>query len=147
LRLSALRTILVFSVLSTASHYAHNFVAIDSYPGGGSGQQALIILSWPVLTMIGVYGYLLYARGELGRAHACLLIYSLTGLVTPLHFVYGEPDIPAFFYVTIFTDFIAGLAVVAFVAWSASRGRMRASALHGHGEVHAGRRAGLRTGR
>ena len=118
MRLSALRTILAFSVLSTASHYAHNFVAIDSYPGGGSGQQALIIHSRPVLTMIGVYGYLLYARGELGRAHACLLIYSLTGLVTPLHFVYGEPDIPAFFYATIFTDAIAAAMLTGFVIWS-----------------------------
>ena len=121
MRLSALRGILAFSVLSTAAHYAHNFFEIDSYPGGSTGQQVLIVLSWPVLTAIGVYGYRLYARGDLGRAHACLLIYSLTGLVTPLHFVYGEPDIPPFFYATLFTDFIAGLAVVAFVAWSSSR--------------------------
>jgi hypothetical protein len=121
MQLSALRGILAFSVLSTAAHYAHNYFEIDSYPGGGAGQQALILVSWPVLTAIGVYGYRLYARGDLGRAHACLLIYSLTGLVTPLHFVYGEPDIPSFFYATLFTDFIAGLAVVAFVAWSSSR--------------------------
>ena len=50
-----------------------------------------------------------------------LLIYSLTGLITPLHFVYGSPDIPAFWYATIFTDFLAGASIVAFVAWSASR--------------------------
>jgi len=118
LRLSALRYILAFSVLSTAAHYAHNFVEIDSYPGGSGVQQALIVLSWPLLTVIGVYGYLLYERGELPRAHACLVVYSLTGLITPLHFAYGEPDIPAFFYATIFTDFIAGLAVLGFVGWS-----------------------------
>jgi hypothetical protein len=50
-----------------------------------------------------------------------LLIYSLTGLITPLHFVYGSPDIPAFWYATIFTDFIAGASIVGFVVWSASR--------------------------
>jgi hypothetical protein len=50
-----------------------------------------------------------------------LLIYSLTGLITPLHFVYGSPDIPPFWYATIFTDFLAGASVIAFVAWSASR--------------------------
>jgi hypothetical protein len=121
LRLSALRAILAFSVVSTAAHYAHNFFEIDSYPGGGAGQQVLILLSWPALTAIGLYGYRLYARGDARRAHACLLIYSLTGLITPLHFAYGEPDIPPFFDATLFTDFIAGVAVVAFVAWSSSR--------------------------
>jgi hypothetical protein len=116
-----LRLLIAFSVLSTAAHYSHNLFQIDSYPGGGTVQQVLIVLSWPLLTAIGLYGYRLYVRGDLRRAHACLLIYSLTGLITPLHFVSGHPDIPAFFYATIFTDFLAGAAIVAFVVWSASR--------------------------
>jgi hypothetical protein len=116
-----LRLLIAFSVLSTAAHYSHNLFQIDSYPGGGTVQQVLIVLSWPLLTAIGLYGYRLYVRGDLRRAHACLLIYSLTGLITPLHFVSGEPDIPAFFYATIFTDFLAGAAIVGFVVWSASR--------------------------
>src|SRR5918992_897216 len=106
--LGVLRMLLAFSILSTAAHYAHNFAAIDSYPGGGTGQQVLIAISWPLLTAIGLYGYRLYADGRRRHAHACLLIYSLTGLVTPGHFLAGEPDIPLFFYVTIFTDFAAG---------------------------------------
>jgi hypothetical protein len=116
-----LRLLIAFSVVSTAAHYSHNLFQIDSYPGGGTAQQVLIVLSWPLLTAIGLYGYRLYTRGEVRRAHTCLLIYSLAGLITPLHFVSGEPDIPAFFYATIFTDFIAGAAIVAFVIWSASR--------------------------
>jgi hypothetical protein len=119
--LSVLRVLIWFSIASTAAHYAHNFVEIDSYPGGGTGQQVLILVSWPLLTAIGLYGYRLYRDGDYPRAHVCLLLYSLTGLVTPAHFLAGEPDIPAFFYVTIFTDFIAGAAIAAFVAWSANR--------------------------
>jgi len=121
--------ILAFSVLSTAAHYAHNFAEIDSYPGGSEGQRVLIVLSWPVLTALGFCGYRFYAREDFWRAHACLLIYSLTGLITPLHLVSGNPDIPAFFHATIFTDFVAGVAVVGFVAWSASRPDPRHSAL------------------
>jgi hypothetical protein len=83
--------------------------------------RVLIVLSWPLLTAIGLYGYRLYAQGRYRDAHVHLLIYSLTGLITPLHFVYGSPDIPAFWYATIFTDFIAGASIVAFVVWSASR--------------------------
>ncbi len=113
--------ILCFSILSTGAHYAHNFVRMDDYPGGGTGVKVAILLSWPLLTAIAVYGYRLYAAGRFREAHICLLLYAPLGLVTPAHFLYGEPDIPAFFYATIFTDGIAGLAVVGFVVWSARR--------------------------
>ncbi len=117
----ALAVILSFSIVSTGAHYAHNFVRMDDYPGGGAGVKVAILLSWPLLTAIAVYGYRLYAAGRFREAHICLLLYAPLGLVTPAHFLYGEPDIPAFFYATIFTDGIAGLAVVAFVVWSARR--------------------------
>jgi hypothetical protein len=116
-----LRGILAFSVLSTAAHYSHNFVEMDSYPGGGLAVKIAIVLSWPLLTAIGLHGYRLYARRRYRDAHTHLVIYSFTGLITPLHFVYGSPDIPAFWYATIFTDFLAGAAIVAFVVWSATR--------------------------
>ncbi len=121
LDMRALRVILGFGILSTAAHYAHNFVRMDDYPGGGVGVKVAILLSWPLLTAIGVYGYRLYAAGRFRQAHICLLLYAPLGLITPAHFLYGEPDIPAFFYATIFTDGLAGLAVVGFVVWSATR--------------------------
>jgi hypothetical protein len=116
---AALRLILGFSIVSTAAHYTHNFVAVEDYPGGGLGVQIAIVMSWPVLTAIGLYGYRLYTEGRFREAHICLLLYAPLGLLTPAHFLYGAPDIPAFFYGTIFTDGLAGLAVVGFVAWSA----------------------------
>jgi hypothetical protein len=106
-------------------HYTHNFVAIEDYPGGGTGIQVAIILSWPLLTAIGLYGYRLYSEGRYREAHVCLLLYAPLGLLTPAHFLYGEPDAPAVFYATIFTDGLAGLALLGFVAWSASRGPAR----------------------
>ena len=121
--MTALRLILAFSILSTASHYAHNFVAAEDYPGSGTGVQVAIVLSWPLLTAIGLYGYRLYSEGRFRDAHVCLLLYAPLGLLTPLHFVQGNPDIPAFFYATIFTDALAGLAVVGFVIWSVRRHR------------------------
>ena len=73
-----------------------------------------------VLTIGGLHGYRLYRDGRLPEAHRMLALYSLTGLTTPLHFLSGNPEIPAFFYATIFTDGIAGLAILAFVLASAS---------------------------
>jgi hypothetical protein len=126
--LTVLRVILAFSVLSTLSHYIHNFVAIDEYPPGpipDGATQVLIVLSWPLLTAIGLWGYREYAAGRLRHARGALVAYSFTGLITIGHFTSGNPDIPAFFYATIFTDFIAGVSVLAFVAWF-SRGERAA---------------------
>jgi hypothetical protein len=117
---TVLRAILAFSVLSTLSHYIHNFVAVDEYPPGPVSDgltQVLILISWPLLTAIGLWGYREYAAGRLGHARGALIAYSFTGLITIGHFASGSPDIPAFFYATIFTDFIAGVSVLAFVAW------------------------------
>jgi hypothetical protein len=119
--MTALRLIVGFSILSTAAHYTHNFIRIDDYPGGGVAIQVAIVLSWPLLTAIGLFGYRLYAAGRFREAHICLLLYAPLGLLTPAHFLYGDPDIPAFFYATIFSDGLAGLAVVGFVIWSATR--------------------------
>ncbi|MGH2761812.1 MAG: hypothetical protein ACRDLD_04410 [Thermoleophilaceae bacterium] len=119
-----LQAILGFGIVSTGLHYTHNFVEVDRYANGPATQVAILV-SWPVLTAIGLYGYRVYSRGRRREAQACLLIYSLLGLTTPLHFLEGSPDIPAFWYATIFTDGLAGLALVAFVAWSARGYRSR----------------------
>ena len=120
---TALGLILCFSIASTAIHYIHNFVAVEDYPGGGPALQVAIVLSWPLLTAIGLYGYRLYTQGRFREAHVCLLLYAPLGLITPGHFLSGNPDIPAVFYASIFTDGLAGLAVLGFVAWSATRSR------------------------
>jgi hypothetical protein len=118
---TALRVILGFSILSTGAHYAHNFVYAEDYPGSGSAIQVAILLSWPLLTGIAIYGYRLYDARRFREAHVCLLLYAPLALLTPAHFLYGQPDIPPFFYATIFTDGLAGLAVVGFVVWSETR--------------------------
>ena len=118
--LRLLRALLAFSIVSTALHYTHNFVAASDYPGPSSGAvQVAIVVFWPALTAIGLLGYRLYARGRLYPAHVCLAIYSFTGISTLGHFLAGTPQIPAFFFVTIFTDGLSGFAILAFVVVSA----------------------------
>lgn len=121
--LTLLKVILGASILSTAIHYTHNFVAVNQYPGPGGSfytvVRVAIVVAWPLLTAIGLIGYRRYRERRYQEARVCLVVYSLTGLVTMGHFAYGNPHIPAFFYATLFTDFLCGLAVLAFVAWSA----------------------------
>jgi hypothetical protein len=120
--LTILRWIIAFTMLSTVLHYTHNFVRIDDYPKSDQISntfiQVAILVSWPLLTAIGLYGYREYARRDYRTAHAALLTYSFIGWITLGHFTSGNPDIPPFFYATIFTDAIAAAALTAFVIWS-----------------------------
>lgn len=125
---SVLKWILAASIVSTGLHYTHNFIEIDSYPDAfvsGAVVQVAILVSWPILTAIGILGYRLYAQGRFSPARACLFAYSFTGISTLGHFIYGSPDIPAFFYATIFTDGLTGFAVLGFTLWSAAQARGR----------------------
>ena len=121
-RLSVLKGLVAFAILSTGAHFTHNFVEIDSYPDGfvsGEVVQVAILVSWPLFTAIALHGLLLYSRGDHSRAHVLLAIYAFLPLTTPGHFIDGSPDIAPFWIATIFTDGLAGLALVAFVALSA----------------------------
>ncbi|MEX2237156.1 MAG: hypothetical protein WEB00_06455 [Dehalococcoidia bacterium] len=121
-RLAILGGILLASILSTAIHYAHNYVEINQYPDpswiSNSTTGAAILIFWPILTVAGIAGFWVYSQRSYLAAHACLAVYSLTGLTTFGHFMDGNPDIDPFWYATIFTDGLAGFAILAFVAWS-----------------------------
>jgi hypothetical protein len=131
-RQSLLKLILAASIVSTAAHYSHNYVQVDQYPLGGwlseTAIRAAILVSWPLLTAVGLVGYRQYSRRRYREAHACLLAYSFTGISTLGHFLYGSPDIPPVWYATIFTDGLTGLAVLAFTVWSALTVRADAEA-------------------
>jgi hypothetical protein len=120
-RLSVLRWVLAFGILSTGLHFTHNFVAIDRYPDdlvSGTVVQVAIVLFWPLFTAVALYAYRLYSQGRYRDAHHLLFAYSFFALTTLGHFLDGSPDIAPFWFATIFTDALAGLAVLAFTVWS-----------------------------
>ena len=124
-RLTVLRVILAAGILSTAIHYTHNFVEVKLYPGPKdlyTLTRVAIVIAWPLLTWIGLMGYRRYREARYREARVCLAVYSVTGIVTLGHFIYGNPKIPAFFYATLFTDFLTGLAVLCFALWSTNIG-------------------------
>ena len=112
--------ILVASAVSTAVHYTDNYVFMEAYPQPPWVTRLGIVAGWIVLTSVGALGYWLYRQGHRNLAYACLLVYSVTGLSTLGHYVYGGCS--AFStktHVLIVTDGLTGLAVVGFVVWSA----------------------------
>ncbi len=125
----ALKAILAFGIASTAIHFTHNFVEIEDYPASAIPDwavQAAIVVSWPLFTWIAIRGYRAYAGRGIAAARPLLVAYGLFALVALGHFTSGSPDIPAVWYATIFTDALAGVLVLGFVAW-ASRARRAAA--------------------
>lgn len=122
--LTVLKALLGFAIVSTALHFTHNVVEIDQYPPAGfvsdTAVQIAAVISWPLFTAIALVGYRRYAAGRYGSAQPMLAAYGVFCMVTLGHFTSGNPDIPAFWYATIFTDAIAGVAILAFTAWSLS---------------------------
>jgi hypothetical protein len=120
--LTPLRVILGFLLLSTTIHYAHNAIRAADYPqlpGVPVVAAAIVVVfGWVLFTAFGWFGYRAYRQGRHPRALAFLLVYSLAGIITPGHFLTGVPQVPAFFFVTIFTDGLAGLALWIFLVWA-----------------------------
>ena len=133
-RLTLLAVLLAVGLVSTAIHYPHNYIEVRHYPQssflpiGYDGTRLLIAVGWPVLTAIGAFGLWLYRRGSYPAAWACLAVYSLTGISSLAHFIDGSPRIPPFWYATMFTDALAGMAILAFVYVGVVHGRVRLGA-------------------
>jgi len=124
-----LTLVILAGTASTGAHYTHNYLEIEHYPRSdlisNAVIQAGILVSWPLLTAVGLAGYRLYALRKYRAAQVCLALYSPLGLITLGHFLFGSPDIPAFWYATIFTDALTSLGVLAFAAWSVWDNRLR----------------------
>ncbi|WP_370969080.1 hypothetical protein [Amycolatopsis sp. cg9] len=120
--LTPLRAILGFSLLTTTLHYAHNVIRAADYPPLPGVPllvtQVVVAFGWVLFTVFGWLGYRAYERGSYPRALAFLLVYSLSGLASAGHFLAGVPQVPAFWFATIFTDSAAALALWVFVTWA-----------------------------
>lgn len=116
---STLKLILLASIISTAIHFTDNYRFIEHYPQPVWITAPSIYQSWMILTLIGAVGYWLYQSRQFWFAYLCLGIYSLTGLFSPGHYLYGSLSQFSFkMHLFIWTDAITGLAVLGFVLWS-----------------------------
>ncbi|NBH11016.1 hypothetical protein [Amycolatopsis sp. SID8362] len=120
--LTPLRAILGFSLLTTTLHYAHNVVRAADYPPVPGVPllvtQVVVAFGWVLFTVFGWLGYRAYRQERYPRALVFLLVYSLSGLASAGHFLVGVPQVPAFWFATIFTDSAAALALWVFVTWA-----------------------------
>ncbi|MEA2447396.1 MAG: hypothetical protein QOK47_1033 [Actinomycetota bacterium] len=106
---------LVVTFVSSIFHYTDNYLRYEQYPSGDPPLIArpTIWIAWLAFTGIGILGYLLYRQGRLKPAGLYFAIYSISGLVSPLHYLYGSlSDFDLIQHVFILTDGIAGAVVL-----------------------------------
>ena len=115
-----LLAILIFSIAITSIHYTDNAIFVNEYPEPEWITTPGVFISWGVMTAIAIMSYLLYNKQYFWLSYLFLGIYSVTGLSSPTHYLYGAlSQFSIKMHVFIWLDAIAGLSVVAFIIWSA----------------------------
>jgi hypothetical protein len=112
-----LRVVLLAVFASSIVHYTDNYVRFDAYAQGNAGpvSKPLVAVSWFLFTLIGAVGYISYRRQRWAMAAWCIAAYSVSGLISPLHYTLVSPSsYDALQNTFIITDLLAGLAALAF---------------------------------
>ncbi len=118
--LVTLQLLLIASIISTAMHFTDNYRFIHLYPQPDWITAPAIYQSWIVLTIVGIVGYGFYQFRKFWLAYGCLMIYALTGLASPGHYLYGSlSQFSVKMHLLIWSDGLTGLALWGFVFWSA----------------------------
>lgn len=118
-----LKIMIAYSVASTTVHYTHNFIYASEYPPvplffpNDLAYRIGIAVFYPLLTIVGIWGYFLYRQGRWRDAVQAIAAYALLGFTTIFHYAGGVPRIPALFTVTIYTDFTSGSLLLGFSLW------------------------------
>ena len=114
-----LLTVLIFNIVITSIHYTDNAIFVREYPEPQWLTTSGILITWIVMTSIGIIGYWFYSQQNYWSSYFLLGAYAGTGLSSSAHYFYGElSEFSLKMHVLIWMDIIAGLAVVAFLTRS-----------------------------
>jgi len=114
-----LLVLLILSAIITAFHYTDNFINFSSYPSPEWMTPRSVYQSWFILTSIGIIGYIFYFKNFLWLAYLCLSIYSLTGMLSPGHYIFQTAETFSFrMHTFIWLDFIIGSLMLSFTIYS-----------------------------
>ena len=115
-----LLVILILNIASTSIHYTDNAIFVHQYPEPEWITTSGVFITWVVMTLIGIMSYWLYSKQYFWLSYLFLGIYSVTGLSSPTHYIYGTLSQFSFkMHAFIWSDALAGLLIIGFVIWSA----------------------------
>jgi hypothetical protein len=121
-----LRVLLGAAIVESFVHYADNTLRYDDYtvadPSflGSLVKQWVIPVAWVLFTIAGLIGYRRFRDGRRPEAAAWLGAYSVSGLISLLHYTdISVDDLSAFQNTFVFLDVVLGAAVLGFAVWVA----------------------------
>jgi hypothetical protein len=151
---AVLRLLLVVAIAESFIHYADNTLRYDDYTvadpsfPGGLVKQWVIPVSWVLFTVAGIIGYRRFREGRRPEAAAWIGAYSVSGLISILHYRdIAIGDLSAFQNTFVFLDVALGVSLLAFALWTALAAPMPrpASPEPGAPEASASARTGARS--
>ena len=114
-----LLAISLFSIASTCIHYIDNAIFVHRYPEPEWITTSGVFITWVVMTLIGIMSYWLYSKHNFWLSYLFLSIYSVTGLSSPTHYLYGTlSQFSLKMHAFIWSDAFAGLLIIGFIIWS-----------------------------
>lgn len=126
--LKLLRVLLGVTIVESFIHYADNTIRYEDYTAenpsvlGGLVKQWVIPISWVLFTVAAVAGYRALRDGRPQQAAAWLGAYSVSGLISLLHYTdISMSELSVFQNVFVFADVALGAAVLAFAVRLALR--------------------------
>jgi hypothetical protein len=121
-----LRVLLVAAIAESFVHYLDNTLRYDDYtvadPSvlGSLVKQWVIPVAWVLFTVAGLIGYRRFREGRRAEAAAWLGAYSVSGLISVLHYTdISVDDLSAFQNTFVFLDVFLGVAILGFAVWLA----------------------------
>jgi hypothetical protein len=112
--------LLMINVLSTVIHYSDNAIFLNQYPGPEWFTAIGVILTVAFMTPVGFLGYWLYTKNLFGAAYLFLIVYSITSISSPGHYLFpAVMPMSLKMHALIWSDAIAGLSLLSFILWSA----------------------------
>ena len=107
------------NIIITSLHYTDNALFVNVYPEPEWITISGIFMTWGIMTAIALISYWFYYQQNYLLSYLTLVIYSITGLSSPTHYLYGAmSEFSPKMHLLIVTDFLAGLVVIGFIIWS-----------------------------
>lgn len=114
-----LLAIITLNLISTWLHYIDNALFLSQYSGLEWFTPVGVIATVIVMTPVGLLGYWLYTRGMFWLSYLTLLLYSITSISSPGHYLLPMiAPMSVKMHSLIWLDAVSGLTLIGFLLWS-----------------------------
>lgn len=111
--------LVVLNIISTGLHYTDNARFLSQYPGPQWFTPLGIILTFLIMTPVGILGYWFYQKSAFRLAYLLLGFYSITSISSPGHYLFPRVAPMSFKMQSLIgLDGASGLSLIIFVLWS-----------------------------